>query len=199
MESSKKSVVKLGFFFGTIMGLLAGLLGLCLFPAFGCMIFRENIILGLILGVLLDIIAAVLFGAACGWLYGLGMWSLLKKNAQEFAPMRESYIAQRCLFYDGPANHVMGKESVGGWMFILSDTLYFKSHQQNVQVHELAIPLVNIRKITCTKNGMRGIFSSGLDIELADGRMEQYVVNDRKIWVAKIIEACHRVGNYISA
>ncbi|MBQ4537837.1 MAG: hypothetical protein II994_09525 [Lachnospiraceae bacterium] len=197
MDSCKKSAVKLGLFYGTVMGLFAGLLGLCLFPGLGCLVFNQNVILGLILGVLLDMVAAVLFGTACGLIYGLIMANFLKKKAQEFAPVREAFRAQGCLFFDDVANHMMGKEGVGGWMFILTDSLYFKSHQQNVQVHEQRIPLVSIRRVTCTKSGMRGMFSSGLDIELADGRVEKYVVNDRKIWMDKIAEACRRVGNDI--
>ena len=198
MDGNKKSAVKLGLYFGVIMGLIAGLLGVCLFPVFGCVIFADNIIPGLILGVILDIIAAVLFGILTGLIYGLMMYSFMKKKAQEFEPVRASFIAQKRLFYDGATNHMMGKEAVGGWMFLLNDTLYFTSHQQNIQVHELTIPLADIHKIACTKGGMRGLFASGLDIELMDGRIEQYVVNDRKIWTAKITEACHRVGNHIS-
>ena len=199
MDGNKKSAVKLGVYYGVVMGLLAGLLGLCLFPALGCLVFNENMILGFILGVILDIIGAVLFGVLAGLIYGLLMYAFMKKKAQEFVPMKESFIAQKRLFYDGAANHTMGKEAVGGWMFLLNDTLYFKSHQQNIQVHELEIPLANIRKISCTKGGMRGLFASGLDIELMDGRVEKYVVNDRKIWTTKITEACHRIGNHIHA
>lgn len=191
-----KTAVKLGLFYGTAMGLVAGLLGLCLFPGLGCLVFNQNMILGLIIGVLLDIVAAVLFGVACGLLYGIIMGAFMKKKAQEFIPVREDFRAQGRLFYDGAANHMMGKEGVGGWMFILNDTLYFKSHQQNVQIHELQIPLGNIRKVACTR---RGIFNTGLDVELMDGSVEKYVVNERKIWVDKITEACSRVGNYIHA
>ena len=93
--------------------------------------------------------------------------------------------------------YMMGKEGVGGWMFLLHDTLYFKSHQQNIQVHELQIPLSYIRKLKCTKSGLRGIFRTGLDVELMDGRVEKYVVNDTKIWADSITEACKCVGNSI--
>ncbi len=197
MGSCKKSVVKLGLLYGTVMGLFAGLLGLGLFPGLGCQVFNQNMILGLILGVLMDMVVAVLFGAVCGLIYGLTIVIFLKKKVEEFVPVRESFRAQGCLFFDDVANHMMGKKGVGGWMFILNDDLYFRSHQQNIQVHEQRIPLVSIRRVTCTKSGMRGMFSSGLDVELADGRVEKYVVNDRKIWMDKIAEACRRVGNDI--
>ena len=192
MQSHKKSAVKLGIYFGSIMAAMAGLLGLCLFPALGCFLFPDAILFGIIIGLILDVVAALFFGAACGLVYGLIMGSFMETKAKEFAPMRENYIAQRRLFFDGPANHMMGKEGVGGWMFLLNDTLYFKSHQQNVQVHELGIPLVNICKVECTK---RGIHNTGLDITLMDGTVEKYVVNDREVWVQKINEACRRVHN----
>lgn len=196
MQGHKKSAVRLGIYFGLIMAAMAGLLGLCLFPALGCFLFPDAILFGIIIGLILDVIAAVLFGAACGLVYGLIMGSFMETKAKEFAPMRENYIAQRRLFFDGPANHMMGKEGVGGWMFLLNDTLYFKSHQQNVQVHELEIPLVNISKVECTK---RGIHNTGLDVTLMDGTVEKYVVNDREVWVQKINEACNRIRNQFPA
>ena len=192
MQSHKKSAVRLGIYFGLMMAAMAGLLGLCLFPGLGCFLFSDAILFGIIIGLILDVIAALLFGAACGLVYGLIMGAFMETKAKEFAPMRADYIEQRRLFFDGPANHMMGKEGVGGWMFLLNDTLYFKSHQQNVQVHELGIPLANICKVECTK---RGIHNTGLDVTLMDGTVEKYVVNDREVWVQKINEACRRVHN----
>lgn len=196
MQSHKKSAVRLGIYFGLMMALMAGLLGLCLFPTVGCLLFSDAILLGIVIGLILDVIAALFFGAACGLVYGLIMGSFMANKAKEFAPMREAYIAQQRLFYDGPTNHMMGKEGVGGWMFLLNDTLYFKSHQQNVQVHELQIPLVNIRRVECTK---RGIYNTGLDVELLDGTVEKYVVNDREVWAQKINEACNRIRSQFPA
>lgn len=115
MQSHKKSAVRLGIYFGLIMAAMAGLLGLCLFPALGCFIFSDAILFGIILGLILDVIAALFFGAACGLMYGLIMGSFMANKAKEFAPMRDTFIAQKRLFYDGAANHQMGKESVGGW------------------------------------------------------------------------------------
>lgn len=190
MQSSKTSAVKLGLFFGLLMGLFGGLLGLCLFPALGCLLLQDNMILGLILGILVDVIAAVGFGAACGLVYGLIMGVFIKKKEEEFVQIRDSFIAEKRLIYNGPANHRMGKEWVGGWLFLLNDTLYFKSHKQNIQVHELEIPLANIRKVECTKKLMN---NNGLNVELLDGTVEQYVVNDQKIWAQKIYECRDRI------
>ena len=197
MESYKKSILKLEVFYGSAMGLFAGLFGLCFFPGMGCIMIKQNLWLGLILGLFLDIVAAALFGSICGIIYGRIMESNMKKHALDFVPMRDSFYSQNRLLYDGPANHMMGKEGVGGWLFLLNDTLYFKSHQQNIQVHELQIPLSYISKLKLTKSGLRGIFRTGLDVELMDGRVEKYVVNETKIWADSITEACKHLGNYI--
>ncbi|MBQ7973316.1 MAG: hypothetical protein IJ291_07665 [Lachnospiraceae bacterium] len=194
----KKSAIRLSLFYGAAMGLMTGLFGLCLFPGFFGIIFHKYLIWGILLGLLLDIIVAVMMGIACGLIYGVIMYNFMEKKAMEFKPVREAFYARGCLVFDDVANHMMGMEGVGGWMFVLNDSLYFKSHNNNIQVHELQIPLSNIRKISHTRSGMRGIFSTGLDIELAGGKVEKFVVNNRKIWEVKIKEACSRVGNHIN-
>lgn len=190
MQESKKSAVKLGVYFGLMMTLLAGLLGMCLFPALCCFLFKTSIIVGIIIGLVVDVILALGFGVACGLLYGFLMYAFTKQKAKAFAPMRDTFIAQKRLFYDGAANHRMGKESVGGWMFLLNDTLYFKSHQQNVQVHEFGIPLANIKKVEGHKIF---IYNTGLTVELLDGSIEKYTINNQKMWIQKIYECRERV------
>ncbi len=190
MQESKKSAAKLGVFFGLMMGLLAGLLGMCLFPGLCYLLFKTTIIVGIVIGLVVDVILSIGFGVVCGLLYGLIMYSFMAKKAKEFAPVRDTFIAQKRLFYDGAANHQMGKESVGGWMFLLNDTLYFKSHQQNVQVHEFGIPLVNIKKVEGYKNF---IYNTGLTVELLDGTVEKYTINNQKMWIQKICECRDRV------
>lgn len=190
MKDSKKSAVNMGVYFGLVMGLVAGLLGMCLFPGIGCLLFQDAILLGIIIGLVVDVILALGFGAVNGLVYGLIMYSFIEKKAKEFAPMRDIFIAQKRLLYDGAANHQMGKESVGGWMFLLNDTLYFKSHQQNVQVHEFGIPLVNIKSVEGYKNF---IYNTGLKVELLDGTVEKYTINNQKMWIQKIYEGRDRI------
>ncbi len=185
MQESKKSAVKLGVYLGLMMGLMAGLLGMCLLPGLGCLLFQDAILFGIIIGLVADVIFALGFGVACGLLYGFLMYLFMKKKAEEFALLRNTFIAQNRLFYDGAANHQVGKESVGGWMFLLNDSLYFKSHQQNVQVHEFSIPLANIKKVEGHKNF---IYNTGLTVELLDGTVEKYVINNQKMWIQKIHE-----------
>lgn len=190
MQESKKSAVKLGVYLGLVTGLMAGMLGVCLFPALCCLLFETSIIVEIIIGLVVDVILSIGFGVACGLLYGFLMYAFMKKKAAEFAPMRDAFIAQRRLFYDGAANHQMGKESVGGWMFLLNDTLYFKSHQQNMQVHEFEIPLANIKNVEGYKNF---IYNTGLKVELLDGTVEKYIINNQKAWMQKIYECRNRI------
>lgn len=187
MKSNKKSALRAGVLFGLYTGLILGLL---LVPCAGCFGARIQSVLGIVVGLMVGLLLAVLFGGLSGLIYGLVMYSFMEKKAKEFAPLRESLIAQRRLYYDDGANHFVGAEGVGGWLFLLNDSLYFKSHQQNIQVHELQIPLVSIRKVECCKKlGM----NTGLNVELVDGRVEKYTVNDPQVWEKKIYEGRQRI------
>lgn len=187
MKSNKKSALRAGLLFGVYMGLFFGLL---LVPCAGCFGARFESVVGIVIGLVIGVFLAVLAGGLSGLIYGLMMYSFMEKKAKEFAPLRESLIAQRRLYYDDGANHFVGAEGVGGWLFLLNDSLYFKSHQQNIQVHELQIPLVNIRKVeSCKKLGM----NTGLNVELVDGRVEKYTVNEPQVWAKKIYEGQQRI------
>lgn len=187
MSSNKKSALRAGVLFGVYTGLLVGVF---LVPCAGCFGFRTESVLGIVVGLMVGVLLAVLLGGLGGLIYGLIMYSFMENKAKEFAPLRESLIAQKRLYYDDGANHFVGAEGVGGWLFLLNDSLYFKSHQQNIQVHELQIPLVSIRKVECCK---KLGFNTGLNVELVDGKVEQYTVNDPQIWEKKIYEVRQRL------
>ncbi|EPY2283681.1 GRAM domain-containing protein [Clostridium sporogenes] len=85
---------------------------------------------------------------------------------------------------DGGANHFKGAESVGGWLYLTSEELIFKSHAFNVQKHETVIPLNQIVEAKAVST--LGFIPNGLHIIINSGTIEKFVVTNRKTWVKKI-------------
>ena len=64
------------------------------------------------------------------------------------------------------------------------DKLQFQSHKFNNQNHGLEIPIEFINKIRFFI--IFGLIPSGLEIQTSDGRIEKFVVSDRKKWSEEI-------------
>lgn len=87
----------------------------------------------------------------------------------------------------GPANHFMGIEGVGGWLYLTASRLVFKSHALNIQTHELALPLSDIRTVEPVRT--MGIVPNGLKVTAGEAKPERFVVHGRKEWVRAIEDA----------
>lgn len=85
---------------------------------------------------------------------------------------------------EGPANHFLNGEGVGGWIYLTANSLLFKSHSVNIQVHELSVPLESISK--ATKGRSLGVIPNQLCLTLTDGRTERFVVNKPDEWIATL-------------
>lgn len=133
-------------------------------------------------------VAAGLLG---GGLFGLiiALFARSKSKALAAPALDESGAA---VLFQGPANHFKGVEAVGGKLYLTRDRLRFKSHGLNVQVHEEAYPLAQIKRTEPART--LGIIPNGLVIELDDGRRERFVVNGRSEWMAKIRAAAAEHG-----
>jgi hypothetical protein len=100
-----------------------------------------------------------------------------KKNTP---PSIESNITNDVLIYSGQANHFLNIESVGGYLFLYSDRLYFKSHSVNIQTHELSVGLNEIRSVGVYNT--LGLVPNGLAVYLQNGKTEKFVVYKRSVW-----------------
>lgn len=80
------------------------------------------------------------------------------------------------IYYQGPANHFVGVESVGGYLFVTKDKIIFKSHSFNIQNHNIEILQKNIIEVK-PYNNLR-IFPNGLEV-IQKGKTDKFVVNDR--------------------
>ena len=58
----------------------------------------------------------------------------------------ENIEGQKIIYSDG-ANHFVNKEAVGGKLYLLTDSVEFKSHNFNIQNHSQTILLKDIKEI----------------------------------------------------
>lgn len=84
------------------------------------------------------------------------------------------------IIFSGGANHFKNGEGVGGKLYLLSDKLHFKSHDFNLQIHELIISLDKIKEVQVYN--IFGFIPTGLAIVTNDGKVEKFAVNNRRRW-----------------
>lgn len=82
------------------------------------------------------------------------------------------------------ANHFVGLEATGGKMTISDEGVFFKTHQLNIQNHEVLIPFNSISKIEFC-NTLK-IVPNGMKLILKDGTIHQFVLWKRKKAKAEI-------------
>jgi len=135
-----------------------------------------------------DILYSIIIGAISGFisglLFALIMGMFINVQAKKFRPIREQIAKEHELLYDGGANHLVNKEGVGGWLFLTSNGLFFKSHKFNFQKHELWISYESISSLSTFKS--LGFIENGMLIERIDGTQNKFVVQSPKIWTKKI-------------
>lgn len=106
---------------------------------------------------------------------------LIKKS------MTPAFETDEQIIHEGPANHFKGMEGVGGWLFLTSRRIVFKSHLFNVQRHTFSLPRDQIHSVEPAR--MFGVISNGLRLKTKDGRIETFVVEDHLTWSSKISSA----------
>ena len=97
------------------------------------------------------------------------------------------------IILEGGANHTKGAEGVGGWLCLTAKEIIFKSHALNIQVHETAIDLKQIKEIQAFNN--LWIIPNGLRVVTKSGRIEKFVVNDRKSWIREVNYAINSLND----
>lgn len=87
----------------------------------------------------------------------------------------------------GPANHFLKKEGRGGWLTLTQSRLAFRSHGKNIQNAPLDVFLEDIDSVS--KSSTLGIIPNGLRVVTLAGKVESFVVSNRKHWVNLIEKA----------
>lgn len=128
----------------------------------------------------------VLFGLMAGGAFGLIMASFKAMQMRRFTQARSEFTSEE-LLHDGPANHLLNRESVGGWLFLTKKRLLFRSHPINVQRHELSVPLAEIAEVQPVRTA--GVIPNGLRVLTRSGTDDRFVVEARRKWCDEILRA----------
>lgn len=88
------------------------------------------------------------------------------------------------LIRTAPANHLYKGDSAGGKLYLFKDRLHFKSHQMNMNNHEMVIDIQDIRNASLFN--FLFIIPTGLKVTTRNGKKEKFVVENRKQWMEDI-------------
>ncbi len=129
--------------------------------------------------VVATLIAMLLSGSLFGLIMGLFMRSPIVPKAEDI-PLAPGEM----LVHSGFANHFLNFEGRGGRLALTSTHLIFVPHVVNLQRSELRIPRSEIASVAAVRTF--GVIPNGLAVTLKSGKIERFVVNDRKTWLAKL-------------
>ena len=132
---------------------------------------------GMTVGALAGIASGVLFGGAI---------TLFVTLMSERMRIRGAFENEAVL-WQGPANHFLRGEARGGWLVLTPTRLAFRPHGLNIQNQQtIDIARQNIR---LAQPGRALLFlSNRLQVVLADGRAETFVVQNQKKWIQQLTE-----------
>ena len=129
--------------------------------------------------------SGVYSGLISGIFFGLIMALFIQYQSKKFTQNRPLLSGER-LVKEGPANHFLNGEAVGGWIYLTDSRLFYVSHKVNFQKHELALPFEEI--VIAANSRTFGIIPNKLSLTLKSGRVENFVVNNAKSWVKELKE-----------
>ena len=174
MKRQLISSIKGGAVFGTVFGAIYLIIHITesLVGGFDLSRFILAILMGIGKGL-------VLGGAFC-----LVLFLFCVFLAKKFKKVKEELSKERDILFDGPSNHFVGSEGVGGWLFLSSDTLCFRSHAFNFNRHTMEIPLSEITSVERCR--IHGLANTGILVHTVGGNEERFVVDPPAEWVEKL-------------
>jgi hypothetical protein len=86
--------------------------------------------------------------------------------------------------YSGGANHFLGAEARGGYLYLTNRNLIFQPHDFNIQTDGVAILLEDITEVKPIWS--LGIVPNGVGVTTRDGVMNKFVVYQRKVWISRL-------------
>ena len=162
--------------------------------------FKSGIPFGLIMALVFshagDWHVGVPAGLCAGFFFGLGTAVFLDRQRHRFQIERPDFSGEQ-LLWEGPANHFLHGEGVGGWLYLTTRRLLFRSHRFNLQPHETDLPLADISDASPALT--IGFIPNGLLVCTVSGRRERFVVGRRKRWSAEISNARKRLAELSGA
>ncbi len=141
-----------------------------------------GLLFGLFLALRYNLEYALIAGPISGLLFGLALYFFVTSKLVKKQTQIELY--GKAVIRSGGANHFLNGEAVGGKLYLLDDSIIFKSHSFNLQNHGQEILLEKIVDIEFYNT--LGIMPNGLKILTTNGVSEKFVLNNRKKWKADI-------------
>jgi hypothetical protein len=151
---------------------------------------------GLLFGAAVQIPAFVMTGEpfyfvsialSTGLLFGVICSAIMSSTAVEKA-VRIDLPDGETVQYSGGANHFLGAEARGGYLYLTNRNLIFQPHGFNIQTDGVSIALVDIAEVKPIWS--LGIVPNGVGVTTRDGVMNKFVVYQRKEWVSRLRAAC---------
>lgn len=142
-----------------------------------------GVIMGVVFSLVYDWMTGTIGGILAGILFGVTIALFVAYQSKKFTENRPLKPDEE-LIKEGGANHFFNGEAVGGWIYLTNSRLFFKSHNSNLQNHEITIP---IREIDFAERANTfGFIPNQLRLTLRDGQIEKFVVKGSKDWVNSV-------------
>ena len=130
----------------------------------------------IIISIVSSVIAGLCSGFVAGWLTDKFL-----TNSIFTKPPKFNLDGDEAIHFQTPANHFKGVEAVGGFLCLTDKRLLFKSHNLNIQNHELSISLSNLSTVVRYKT--LKLMNNGLAVSLTNHKTEKFVVDKAKQWI----------------
>ena len=128
---------------------------------------------------ILGILASSIFA------FGIVLFILIEKIFM--LPYYNEFIKNNKVIYNSPANLFKDKYSIGGWMFITDDLIFFHPHKINFDLSDFKINFNEIASVEISK------MINCIIIKTNDGKSIKFSINNRKS-IIKIIESKLKKG-----
>lgn len=141
------------------------------------------VVMGVVFSLIYDWVTGTIGGVLSGILFGIAIAVFVGLQEKKFTKDRPLRPDEE-LIKEGGANHFLNGEAVGGWIYLTSSRLFFKSHGSNIQNHELTVPVYEIDYVE--KVNTFGIIPNQIKLTLRDGQVLKFVVSGANDWVSSI-------------
>jgi hypothetical protein len=148
---------------------------------------RTGLLFGFVMALIYTLLkgwqTGLTIGLLSGTVFGFSMAVFVHFQSKKFTQNRP-LLPDEKLVKEGPANHKLKSEATGGWIYLTDSRLFFVSHKINLQNHNLAIPLAEIGAVEKGKSFT--LIPNQLQVNLKNGQIERFIVNDVKSWINEI-------------
>lgn len=152
---------------------------------------KHSILSGLIFGLFVGTLFAILFGISSafipGTIFGLVLGALSYFFMVSRIIKKQTQIEnhdEKTIIHSSGASHFINGKSFGGRLYLLQDRLQFQSHGINFKKQGTLIYIEEIEEVNFYST--LGVMPNGLLIRTIDGCTKKFVVIGRRLWKKEI-------------